>query len=69
MAFAAGKQRGSLPAVQVSGVSAAVMEVVLEFIYIDLLPHLPEAFMSEQGTEDLFDAADRYLVFTMKVRP
>lgn len=53
---------------QVSGVAAAVMEVVLEFIYTDLLPRVPEAFLSEDGAAELFDAADRYLIFPMKVR-
>ena len=52
---------------QVSGVSAAVLEIVLEFIYTDLLPQLPEPFMSEDGADELFDAADRYLIFSMKV--
>ena len=62
-----GRHRGGLPAVHVSGVSAAVMEVVLDFIYTDLLTQLPEAFMSEGGADELFDAADRYLLFSMKV--
>ena len=62
------KQTGSLPAAQVSNVSAPVMEVVLEFIYTDLMPALPEAFVAEEGAEELFYAADRYLIFPMKVR-
>ncbi|CAK0738830.1 hypothetical protein CVIRNUC_001099 [Coccomyxa viridis] len=62
------KQTGSLPAVQVSSVSAPVMEVVLEFIYTNLMPALPEAFLSEEGAEELFYAADRYLIFPMKRR-
>ena len=53
---------------RVSGISAAVLEVVLEFVYTDLLPHLPDAFLTEEGAEELFDAADRYLIFSMKVR-
>ncbi len=53
---------------QVSSVSAPVMEVVLEFIYTNLMPALPEAFLSEEGAEELFYAADRYLIFPMKVR-
>ena len=52
---------------QVSNVSAPVMEVVLEFIYTNLMPALPEAFLSEEGAEELFYAADRYLIFPMKV--
>lgn len=52
----------------VSGISAAVLEVVLEFVYTDLLPQLPDAFLTEEGAEELFDAADRYLIFAMKVR-
>ena len=67
--FQPGRQRGVLPVVQVSGVSAAVMEIVLDFIYTDLLMQLPEAFMSEGGADELFDAADRYLLFSMKVGP
>jgi hypothetical protein len=54
--------------VRVSGIFAAVLEVVLEFVYTDLLPHLPDAFLTEEGAEELFDAADRYLIFSMKVR-
>ncbi len=65
--FQLGKQRGVLPVVQVSGVSTAVLEIVLEFIYTDLLPQLPEPFLSEDGADELFDAADRYLIFSMKV--
>ena len=53
---------------QVSNVSAPVMEVVLEFIYTNFMPRLPEAFLSEEGAEELFYAADRYLIFPMKVR-
>ena len=52
---------------QVSNVSAPVMEVVLEFIYTNLMPALPEAFLIEEGAEELFYAADRYLIFPMKV--
>ncbi|CAL5223847.1 g6430 [Coccomyxa viridis] len=66
--FQLGRQRGTLPTMQVSGVSAAVLEIVLEFIYTDLLPQLPEPFMSEDGADELFDAADRYLIFSMKRR-
>ena len=65
--FQPGRQRGILPVVQVSRVSAAVMEIVLDFIYTDLLVQLPEAFLSEGGADELFDAADRYLLFSMKV--
>ena len=61
------KHTGSLPAVQVSNVSAPVMEVVLDFIYTNLMPALPEAFLAEEGAEELFYAADRYLIFPMKV--
>ena len=43
------------------------MEVVLEFIYTNLMPALPEAFLTEEGAEELFYAADRYLIFPMKV--
>ena len=53
---------------QVSNVSAPVMEIVLEFIYTNLMPALPEAFLTEEGAEELFYAADRYLIFPMKVR-
>lgn len=67
--FQPGRPRGILPVVQVSGVSAAVMDTVLDFIYTDLLMQLPEAFMSEGGADELFDAADRYLLFSMKVGP
>ena len=44
-----------------------MLEVVLDFIYTDLLIQLPDTFMSEGGADELFDAADRYLLFSMKV--
>ncbi len=57
----------SLPVVPVADVSAAVLATLLEYVYTDALGALEEDFHKEQGAEQLFDAADRYLIFPMKV--
>ena len=54
----------SLPVVPVADVSAAVLATLLEYVYTDALGALED---KEQGAEQLFDAADRYLIFPMKV--
>ena len=62
-----GRPEAELPTVAVSGVSAAVFEAVLQHVYMDGVPNLAPEFCSDEGAEALFDAADRYLLFTMKV--
>lgn len=57
-----------LPSVAVSGVSAAIFGVVLRHVYMDGVPDLAPEFQTDEGAEALFDAADRYLLFTMKVQ-
>ena len=54
--------------VSVADVSAAVLTTVLEYIYSDAFQSLAPIFFTEQGAEQLFDAADRYLIFQMKVQ-
>ena len=56
-----------LPVVAVSGVSAAVFAAVLQHVYMDSVPDLAPGICTDEGAEALFDAADRYLLFTMKV--
>ena len=56
-----------LPVVDVLGVSAPVLEAVLRFVYTDGAGDLGPQFLHAEGAETLFDAADRYLLFTMKV--
>jgi hypothetical protein len=58
----------ALPVVPVMDVSAAVLATVLDYVYSDALEILAASFFTEQGAEQLFDAADRYLIFPMKVQ-
>lgn len=48
-------------------INAATFEVVLQFMYTDALTDLPREFMEARAAEELFDAADRLLLFAMKV--
>lgn len=57
----------ALPAVDVAGMAAPVLEHVLRFVYTDGAGDLGPHFMGAEGAETLFDAADRYLLFAMKV--
>ena len=47
--------------------AAPVLEHVLRFVYTDGAGDLGPHFMGAEGAETLFDAADRYLLFAMKV--
>ena len=47
-------------------VTAASFEVVLQYMYSDAVERLPEQFLSASAAEELFDAADRLLLFPMK---
>ena len=58
----------ALPAVAVGEVQAAAFGLVLQFMYSDAVQGLPQEFMQAHAAEELFDAADRLLLFTMKVR-
>ncbi|BDA48677.1 Ankyrin repeat and BTB/POZ domain-containing protein 1 [Coccomyxa sp. Obi] len=60
------QQGETLPVVSVSDVSAAVLATVLEYVYSDALETLAPEFYTEDGAEQIFDAADRYLLFPMK---
>lgn len=69
-AIAAGQDTGhekALPCLRLSNVTSSVFEIVLHYIYSDCIAALGPEFLSEEGAEQLFDAADRYLIFTMKV--
>jgi hypothetical protein len=63
---ASGEPPPQLPELAVSDVTAPVFEVVLHFMYTDTIGALSPSFLTDEGAEKLFDAADRYLLFTMK---
>ena len=56
-----------LPVVAAGDVSAAAFTVILQFMYTNDVAHLPPAFMEAPSAAELFDAADRLLLFSMKV--
>ena len=57
-----------LPVVEIHDISAGVMERVLDFVYTDSFPAgLGAEWMTPAGAEQLFNAADMLLLFSMKV--
>ena len=60
--------QGMLAVVPIHGISAGVMERVLNFVYIDSFPRgLGAEWLTPAGAERLFNAADMLLLFSMKV--
>ncbi len=58
-----------LPVVEIHDISAGVMERVLDFVYTDSFPAgLGAEWLTPAGAEQLFNAADMLLLFSMKVR-
>lgn len=58
----------ALPSVAVGDVGAAAFAVVLQFMYTDAVDSLPAIWHESHAAVELFDAADRLLLFTMKVK-
>lgn len=57
-----------LPTVDIGGISAEVMERVLDCAYTDGFPiGLSAEWLTTSGVEALFDAADMLLLFSLKV--
>ncbi len=57
-----------LPVVEIHDISAGVMERVLDYVYTDSFPAgLGAEWMTPAGAEQLFNAADMLLLFSMKV--
>lgn len=57
-----------LPTVDIGGISAEVMERVLDCAYTDGFPTgLSAEWLTPSGVEALFDAADMLLLFSLKV--
>lgn len=56
----------ALPSVAVGDVGAAAFAVVLQFMYTDAVDSLPAIWHESHAAVELFDAADRLLLFTMK---
>lgn len=57
-----------LPTVEIGGISAGVMECVLDCAYTDGFPTgLSAEWLTASGVEALFDAADMLLLFSLKV--
>ena len=57
-----------LPVIDIHGISAAVMDRVLDFVYTDNFARgLGGEWLTPAGAEHLFGAADMLLLFSMKV--
>ena len=52
---------------QVADVTPEVLAVLLRFIYTGEVGKLPRNLLSADAVGELFDAADRFLVFLLKV--
>lgn len=62
-----GGGRERLPCIQVDDVAADVFEVLLRFIYTDSVGELDAHWAWAGETQRLLDAAERYLMLSMKV--
>ncbi|KAK9818730.1 hypothetical protein WJX74_005054, partial [Apatococcus lobatus] len=61
-----GQRRERLPCIQVDDVAADVFEVLLRFIYTDSVGELDANWAWAAETQRLLDAAERYLMLSMK---
>ncbi len=60
-------ESGRLPCIVVDDVSLEVFEVLLRFIYTDSVGDLGSEWAWASETQRLLDAAERYLMLSMKV--